>query len=374
MKTIVCITIGLLLSYISIDKQKIPTIDITKSYSKKELVLQNIATINYIPLETSNNILIDKNRKIIVTSTEIIVYNIKQGDILLFNKQGKFIRKFNHKGQSEREYISLMNIITDDNRLFVISENNLPIYNNNGIYEGSLTIPPKISKPSIIHWNKNIFLGYKKPPFSPDYNPKWVKSELVFFDKSTGKTTANIPLTCRNGVDAVHRIKIGRSTINLSKLPSLKIFKKTNKGIVINEIACDTTFILTQNKTLKPLLIRTPKPLPTDKPLKMLKVDAIINDNIFFNVMLKQQKGKFPTTKYMWNSTVQQFFEYTLKNADVKDSEKLVSLEKYSLLPVDDLKELLAENKLTGKLKTLAEKLKEDDNPVLMTVNFKIKN
>ena len=36
---------------------KLPTIDITKEYPKKKLVLQDIATAEYIPLETSDKVL-----------------------------------------------------------------------------------------------------------------------------------------------------------------------------------------------------------------------------------------------------------------------------------------------------------------------------
>ena len=35
---------------------KLPTIDITKEYPKKKLVLQDIATAEYIPLETSDKV------------------------------------------------------------------------------------------------------------------------------------------------------------------------------------------------------------------------------------------------------------------------------------------------------------------------------
>ena len=38
---------------------KLPTIDITKEYPKKKLVLQDIATAEYIPLETSDKVLLD---------------------------------------------------------------------------------------------------------------------------------------------------------------------------------------------------------------------------------------------------------------------------------------------------------------------------
>ena len=38
---------------------KLPTIDITKEYPKKKLVLQDIATAKYIPLETSDKVLLD---------------------------------------------------------------------------------------------------------------------------------------------------------------------------------------------------------------------------------------------------------------------------------------------------------------------------
>ena len=38
---------------------KLPTIDITKEYPKKKLVLQDIATAEYIPLETSDKVLLN---------------------------------------------------------------------------------------------------------------------------------------------------------------------------------------------------------------------------------------------------------------------------------------------------------------------------
>ncbi len=62
--------------------------------------------------------------------------------------------------------------------------------------------------------------------------------------------------------------------------------------------------------------------------------------------------------------------DYTLRNKDIEDKE--FKIKPYSkLLNADDLIELLEEGKLKGKLKTIAEKLKEDDNPVLVKVTLK---
>ena len=43
----------------------------------------------------------------------------------------------------------------------------------------------------------------------------------------------------------------------------------------------------------------------------------------------------------------------------------------YHLLEAFKLKEALEEGKLKGELKSIAEKLDEEDNPVLMVVEFK---
>lgn len=99
------------------------TVDVTKSsYSpKKELVLQDFMDVEYIPLET-NDEFINQGYVQAVGEKYIIVTNYrKDGDIFVYNRNGKAIRKINHKGQGGKEYISFRTITLDEenNELFV---------------------------------------------------------------------------------------------------------------------------------------------------------------------------------------------------------------------------------------------------------------
>ena len=78
---------------------KLPTIDITKEYPKKKLVLQDIATAKYIPLETSDKVLLDGVATLHCSFTEhyITTYNANEGQIFVFDRKGKICHTFNHK-------------------------------------------------------------------------------------------------------------------------------------------------------------------------------------------------------------------------------------------------------------------------------------
>ena len=70
-------------------------VDVTADYPKKELVLQDLMDVEYVPLETSDEFLV-KGRVMDVGKKFIAVSNKKEGDILLFDRTtGKAMKKIN---------------------------------------------------------------------------------------------------------------------------------------------------------------------------------------------------------------------------------------------------------------------------------------
>ena len=64
MKKLLFVSLALCLAFGASAQSKqsasqLPVIDITKDYPKKKLILQEIATTEYIPLETSDKVLLD---------------------------------------------------------------------------------------------------------------------------------------------------------------------------------------------------------------------------------------------------------------------------------------------------------------------------
>ena len=92
------------------------TVDVTKSsYSpKKELVLQDFMDVEYIPLET-NDEFINHGYVQAIGKKYIIVRNYNNdGDIFVYDRNGKAIRKINRKGQGGEEYISCRSVTLDE--------------------------------------------------------------------------------------------------------------------------------------------------------------------------------------------------------------------------------------------------------------------
>jgi hypothetical protein len=90
----------------------------------KELILQDFLDVEYIPLETTDEFLTSAYVQAIGKDI-ILVRNINQaggGDIFIFDRTGKGVRKINRRGQGNEEYINIYGLISldeDNGELFV---------------------------------------------------------------------------------------------------------------------------------------------------------------------------------------------------------------------------------------------------------------
>ncbi len=360
---------------------KIPTIDVTKSYPKKEIVLQDIANVEYIPLETRDDVLIGGGRIIPVGKDKLLTYSLGSGDVFIFDINGKFINKFNHKGQSGQEYIFMVKILVDTKKdeIFIVDaykNNTIQVYTMQGKYKRTLKIEELKLSSNITLLGDDKIMCYENPNVS-NFFKKEKKEEkpprVIILEKEMGKKTDEVLLSATKGVNPCCAFNTKGGKAFMIQTP--EIFVQSPNGIIINEIACDTVFALTKEQKLLPVLARTPKVSPQDEPLKMLGIEALSKEAYYLEVILKKydpttRKG-FDKTVYQVERTTNQIFEYTLKNTDAPTLQKLAKLSKYTLVPAIDLIEALEEGKLSGKLKEIAENLKEDDNPVLMRVTLR---
>ena len=81
------------------------SIDVSKSYPKKELILQNFMDVEYISLETNNDFI---NQGIVMDIGEkfiLVKNNVMDGNIFVYDRKGHALRIINRKGQGPEEYI-----------------------------------------------------------------------------------------------------------------------------------------------------------------------------------------------------------------------------------------------------------------------------
>jgi hypothetical protein len=92
------------------------TIDVTANYPEKELIIQDFMDVEYIALDDADEFL--TQGKVMDIGKEIILVNnrIIDGNIFVFDRTGKGLRKINRRGQGNEEYLQTTAIILDEDR------------------------------------------------------------------------------------------------------------------------------------------------------------------------------------------------------------------------------------------------------------------
>ena len=87
--------------------ESIPVLDLGKEYPEKDLMVSEHADMEYVRLETSDDVLIDgiASLYLSVTDQHITTCNSREGRIFVFNREGKHLHNFNKKGNSGEEYV-----------------------------------------------------------------------------------------------------------------------------------------------------------------------------------------------------------------------------------------------------------------------------
>ena len=82
-------------------------VDVMADYPEKELILQDLMDVEYIALETTDDFITKGAVKAIGKDIMLVTNRGSDGEILVFDKNGKGLRKINRLGQSGEEYTQL---------------------------------------------------------------------------------------------------------------------------------------------------------------------------------------------------------------------------------------------------------------------------
>ena len=103
------------------------------------------SSIEYIPLETSDDCLIGDEFSLIVASQDIFVHEFSDQKIYRFDRNGKFLNSIGKKGQGPGEYVSIYSIYVDEStrECFLLDtfSGNVLIYDYNGTYKRKIHVP-----------------------------------------------------------------------------------------------------------------------------------------------------------------------------------------------------------------------------------------
>ncbi|MDR1120596.1 MAG: 6-bladed beta-propeller [Dysgonamonadaceae bacterium] len=149
---------------VSDEDNRFLTVDVSKEYPMSDRIrLQDIAEVEYVPLETNDDFLC-AGRVFYIDNSIIIYVNGKNGEILIFDRQGKAKHKINRKGQSGEEYATVSCCLYDKekNELYVsdMMLKKIFVYDIEGNYKRSFWHLPGAQYNRIYLFDEQYLLCY----------------------------------------------------------------------------------------------------------------------------------------------------------------------------------------------------------------------
>ena len=358
------------------------TVDVTKSsYSpKKELVLQDFMDVEYIPLET-NDEFVNQGYVNAIGGKYIIVTNYREdGDIFVYDRNGKAIRKINRKGQGGEEYISCLKIILDEENeeLFIndFLARKIKVYDLEGNFKRSFKQKQEGDTQfygEIFNYDKNNLICYDE-----------CNADIPFLliSKKDGSITREIITPFKEKKLFIQLLRYEGGTRAAGPGPYSRITPFKGNWILL-EPSSDTIYTLMPDCSLRPFIAKTP-PVHTLDP-EFYLILKLVSDRYYFMESIKnvydfRKEEGFPKTYFVYDTQEKDFFSYIIYNGDYSYKKELYMVmftpintkgELWATIDAFELCRDYEKGKLKGKLKDIAAKLGEDDNRVIMLVKPK---
>lgn len=351
----------------STDQEKgLTTIDLSKDYPKKEILLSEIADIQYVYMNEGNDYIYGGN-PLYVSDHTFVFYS--EGSFLFFTKDGQPKSKFNHQGNGPDEYDYFSKVVYDEanDELYILSEKRLIVYSSSGVHKRTIALLLSDDKriTSMANYDNGSLLLFDSDNFV--LISKADGSELKRLDVSSGE---KVKLYAINQDE--QRVSVIASTQN--QIVNYK------DGLLLSDYSTDTVFFFNKSKELMPVLIKQPSIHSMDP---VIYVNAFVEaaDYLFYRkITVKVQNGQLPSVYLMQNKKDGTVYEQEIKMDDFKGKqveiapEILTSSSRHGLVVLDlvELEEAYADGRLKGKLKELMEKIdRENGNNVYMLLTFK---
>ena len=351
------------------NKNNLIQFEIKASYPVKEIVLEEVADIEYLQLELNDDYLF-AGEPHIVTSDKIIIS--QDGDVLIFSREGKPILKFNHKGNGPGEYSYIEQLMYDEisDEIFIKYADKIIAYSSKGEYKKTIPLLGSLFNvfSQIVNYDSETFLIY-------DSNNIYT-SPFSFISKKDGTVVDSI-ITSRGEPVMTYFFS------NDFLIFSFQTFRivKYGDGHLLSDFSTDTVYFLSKSKTLSPFLVRTPKIHSMDPVIYLNSFVEAGNYEFMSTVRVENEDGRLPVAYFMRDKTAGSVFRQKITINDYKD--KLINLSPLTIaktnksnfgliiLDINELIEANREKELSGKLKELVEKSDENSNDIYMFLQFK---
>jgi hypothetical protein len=339
--------------------------------------------VEYIALETKDDFL-NEGYVLDISKKTILVINRRtnDGDIFIYDRTGKALRKINRKGQGGEEYISIyVGVILDEDNdeMFVndISTRKILVYDLDGKFKRSFKHKEgggSFFYTEIFNYDKDNLICYDK------YNEEIA---YVLVSKQDGSITKDIKIPFKEKKILQQSLIDGEITNTASPGPYRTIIPFKGNWMLL-EHSSDTVYTFLPDYSLRPFLVRTP-PIQSMDPEVFLMLRLLSDRYIFMetikNVYDWNTGTGFPKTFFMYDKQEKAFSGYAVYNGDYTAKKEIYmnwlrpvnhEIESWQSLEAHQLVESYEKGELKeGKLKEIAATLDEESNPVIMLIKHK---
>ena len=374
-------SLGSFLLLVSCDQttQSIPQINLDTEYPEKEIYLQDVAEVSYLPLETTNEVLFNGSFTDI-SPKGMVSYNRRDGAVFVFDGTGKTLLSMNHRGEGPSEYTEVKKVSIDweKQEIYVLDiKKHILVYDLTGKYIRTIDIPVETRHTDMYPYGENNFILFKQIPEGINVKVIQPYRPLLLLSRTSNQLDS-LPYTKKENVYITAYIG------DMSGIAEVGTLRSYYGQTYLNDISCDTIFHLNEkNNQLTPILTRTPSILaPQDTPY-VLTLEGVTTRYIFLKKQIKDHNLEDPNSAkgnrfIAYDRVTQEFFRPIFKNKDY--TNQAIQNKDFSLcegewgnhfiLEAFKLKEALEENTLNGELKAIAEQIDEEDNPVVMIIQY----
>jgi len=370
------------------------TVVVTKSYStKKELILQDFMDVEYIVLETNDEFVNQGFVQDIGKEIILVKNRIADGNIYVYDRSGKALRKINRKGQGPEEYIRCDQLVLDeDNEEIFVGDamtRKIFVYDLYGNFKRSFN-------QKVAEWKEDITRGYpyadtRAFPYTSIFN--YDKDNLICFD-AFHEEIAFVLISKEDGRITTEMKTPFKERKHLFQAPANDplggISPAGGSGSLIPydghwilaEFSSDTVYTFLQDYSLHPAIVKTPS-IQSMEPGVFFHLRFLTDRYYFMETIINEydfnSRSGFPRTFFMYDRQEKAFSGYTVYNGDYSTKQEVhmylfrrstheiawYFFESYQLV------ESYKKGELKGKLKEIAAKLDKEDNRVIMLVKHK---
>ena len=361
------------------DKQstdELVTINVSKDYPEKELILQDIMDVEYIALETTDEFITHGNVMDIGEKFIIVKNNTNDGNIFIFDrKTGKAIRKINRLGQGVEEYPGIAGITLDEenNELFVTHTGKISVYDLDGDFKRSFNfLDPESDYLKVFNYDKDNLITYDNKGYGmvADQQPYH-----LIISKYDGSIIQKITIPSKE-----QKTLVIFGDNDQKVIPTFFATTATSDNWILMNLSSDTLYSYSPNGHIKPFIVRTPSIYSMETEI-FLFVEGVTSRYYFMRTVEKKldiKTRKIPVSRLVYDKQEDSIFKYQIYNTDFLYQRPIywissINQDIANWYPFDapELIEAYKEGKLKGRLNEIAAKLNEDSNPVIMLIKYK---